>query len=97
MLKTLIPRSDDSLGLNPDHKLPRVSFILINRVHGALTHRFPHTLKAKELIRPVTIVSFVNALLFATRLMMSGGAMTCTIRRHIGQPVEDRGHGKART
>ena len=40
-----------------------------------------------ELTFPVAIVSLVNALLPATRWIMSSGAMTCAICDHIRQPV----------
>ena len=49
---------------------------------------FPWVQNLSELVRPETTVSLVNALLLATRRMMSNGAMTCSIRRHISQPVK---------
>ena len=40
-------------------------------------------LAGNELRRPETTVFFANALLLATRSMMSSGAMTCPIRHRV--------------
>ena len=45
----------------------------------------PRFLALNEQRRPETTVSLVNALLSATRWMMSSGAMTCQTRRRIRQ------------
>ena len=48
----------------------------------------PLLLILNELMRCLeVIVLLVNSLLFATRWMMSNGAMTCPIRRRIKPPV----------
>lgn len=41
-----------------------------------------------ELIRPVTMVSLVNAVLFATRFTMSSEATAYPIRRYVRQPAQ---------
>ena len=47
----------------------------------------PRALALNVLTRPATTVLLVNAVLLATRRMMSSGAMTCPIRRHVRQSV----------
>ena len=44
-------------------------------------------LTLSELIAPEAVALLVNALLLATRRMMSSGAMTYSINRDVKQPV----------
>ena len=78
------------LNVNPDPRLGVYS-ALTYRVHGLPPADSPRLLALNGLIRPEVTVLLVNALLLATRWMMSSGAMTCRIRRYIRQPVRKSG------
>ena len=85
-------------GLKNNPNLARVRPTVIRETHGVSTRRNAITTRQFSLaralnspIRPEAMVFLVNALLLATRGMMSSGAMTCSTRHCIIQPVQRSG------